>query len=245
MIELLDTSPDVQVPAAEYARLLGFPRDHVLEGRSRELANSARDWYAEHGRPWIYVREAESLQLTGDLIVMERAVFSSGRLQKQLIDSDAHLAILFAVSAGPEAEAEAQKLWRDEKPDEYFFLEVFATAVVEQLVVSVGAHLCDLLERKGMSVLPHYSPGYQHWDISQQPKLLNLLKRRQQLELETLESGMLRPKKSLLGVFGVARQTQRTRRLTDLMPCQNCSLVRCQYRRVPWARESQLMEINR
>ena len=28
-----------------------------------------------------------------------------------------------------------------------------------------------------MAVLPHYSPGYPEWDIGQQPRLLDLIRR--------------------------------------------------------------------
>ena len=34
MIELVDTFPDVNVQPAEYKRLLGYPADHVLDGRA-------------------------------------------------------------------------------------------------------------------------------------------------------------------------------------------------------------------
>ena len=44
---------------------------------------------------------------------------------------------------------------------------------------------------------------------------------------------MLRPKKSLLAVFGLTRHIDRVRRLTDLVPCENCSFLTCQYRRSP------------
>ena len=39
--------------------------------------------------------------------------------------AEAHSVILVAVGAGPEAEEEARRRWEDEKPDEYFFLEMF------------------------------------------------------------------------------------------------------------------------
>ena len=42
MFEFLDSQPQVDVPEAEYIRLLGFPREHILRDRSRELANWAR-----------------------------------------------------------------------------------------------------------------------------------------------------------------------------------------------------------
>ena len=50
MIELVDTLPDINVQPAEYKRLLGYPRERVLSGRARELAEWARAWYAKHGR---------------------------------------------------------------------------------------------------------------------------------------------------------------------------------------------------
>jgi hypothetical protein len=70
--------------------------------------------------------------------------------------------------------------------------------------------------------------------------LLELIRRtrRQSLPapLDALESGMLRPKKSLLAVFGLTHAVERVRKLTDLVPCQNCSLSNCQYRRAPYER---------
>ena len=64
-------------------------------------------------------------------------------------------------------------------------------------------------------MLPHYSPGYPEWDIDEQPRLLELINRARPatpMPLEVLESGMLRPKKSLLAVFGVTRHVERVRR---------------------------------
>ena len=53
--------------------------------------------------------------------------------------------------------------------------------------------------------------------------------------VEVFDTGMLRPKKTLLAVFGLTRHTDRLRRLSDLVPCENCSFGPCQYRRAPIA----------
>ena len=50
--------------------------------------------------------------------------------------------------------------------------------------------------------------------------------------MEALESGALRPKKSLLAVFGLTRKTEGVRRLTEVAGCESCSLAACQYRRM-------------
>jgi hypothetical protein len=240
MIELVDTLPDVNVQPAEYKRLLGYPADHMLDGRARELIDWARSWYIRHGRPWVYARHAENLAIENGSIEIDGASFISSRLQTTLQQADSHAAVLVAVSAGPELEAEAQKLWLEEKPDEYFFLEVYGSAVVEHLTTMTGARLCAWAETHDQAVLPHYSPGYPEWDIAQQASLLNLLQQTGQPALpnkiEVLETGMLRPKKSLLAVFGLTNHTDRVRRLTDLVPCESCSFIPCQYRRTPYGR---------
>src|SRR5215210_5661437 len=136
MIELLDTLPDINVQPAEYKRLLGYPRERVLSGRARELAEQARAWYAANGRPWVYARQAESVAFDNGSIKIDGTPFISKRLQSTLQQAE--------------------------------------------------------------------------WDIAEQPRLLDLIRRAPAKTLpsavDVLESGMLRPKKSLLAVFGLTRQ---------------------------------------
>ena len=243
MIELVDTCPDVNVQPAEYKRLLGYPRDWVVRDRARELVDWARRWYSQFGQPWVYAREADSLEILKDAIRLNGSAFVSSRLSQTLRDAGAHGAVVVAVGAGPELEVEAQRLWQEGKPDEYFFLEVYGSAVVEHLVTMTGARLCAWAESRQMAVLPHYSPGYPEWAIDEQRGLLDLVNRARHqmspLMLEVLDSGMLRPKKSLLAVFGLTKHMDRVQRLTELVACENCSFMTCQYRRSPYRRAPQ------
>jgi len=225
---------EVHVQDAEFHRLLGYPRGKQPEGRAAELAEWARSWYAEHGRPWIYSREAGSLALADGAAHIDGVPFTSPRLTDTLDRAGAHGAFLVAVSAGPELEEEAQRHWRAERPDEYFFLEIYGSAVVEHLTTIAGARLCAWADPQGLAVLPHYSPGYPEWDVLEQPRLLQLMAAELPHPLDVLESGMLRPKKSLLAVFGVTRHTDRLQPLTQLIPCENCSYTPCQFRRVQY-----------
>ena len=138
MTEWIETNPEVEVQTAEYQRLLGYPPGYVMEGRARELADWAREWYAVHGRPWIYAREAESVGTGGASVNIEGVRFHSGVLRRRFERAAADGAVLAAVSAGAEVEQEAQKLWQEEKPDEYYFLEVLGSAVVERLTKMTG-----------------------------------------------------------------------------------------------------------
>lgn len=239
-IELAGTLPQVNVLPAEYVRLLGYPRGHELEGRAGELADWARRWYGTNGRPWFYARQAASFEFVGDCILIDGVAFTSKRLKATLEQAEAHSVILVAVGAGIEAEEESRRRWQEEKPDEYFFLEMYGSAVVEHLTTATGARLCDWAEHNGMAVLPHYSPGYPEWDVAEQPRLLDLMKHTRNevfpSQVEVFESGMLRPKKTLLAVFGLTRHTERLQRLTGLVPCESCSFGPCQFRRSPYRR---------
>ncbi len=238
MLELIETRPEVNVQEPEYRRLLGFPRNYSMQGRVRELADSARQWYAEHGRPWFYARQINALELANGKVRIGGTEFSSRRLHHQFAEAQADSTVLVAVSAGTECEEHAQQLWRESKPDEYFFLEIFGSAVVEHLVTIASGHICGWADRNGAAVLPHYSPGYSGWDISDQIGLWNLIRQngahRLEGKLDVLETGMLRPKKSQLAVFGVTRHLEKARSLARLIPCENCSLPKCQYRRAPY-----------
>ncbi len=239
MIALADARPAVQVDPVEYVRLLGYPRGHRLDGRAAELAAEAEAWYAEHGRPWIFAREAAALAPDSGGVRLDGVRFASPRLRQTLVDAGGHGAVLVAVGAGPELEEEAARRWRDEKPDEYFFLEVYGSAVVEHLVTHVGARLCGWAEAQGVAVLPHDSPGYPDWDIAEQACLHRLLTASSEVlpgQLDVLDSGALRPKKSLIAVFGLTRHVERLTHLRDLVPCERCAFAPCQYRRAPYRR---------
>lgn len=240
MIELANANPPVDVDPAEYKRLLGYPRERALSARARELVRHASAWYAAHARPWTYSRQAGRLEIVNGSVVIDGTPLYSRRLQTTLAQAGADSAVLVAVSAGAEIEQEANRAWQEGKPDEYFFLEVFGSAVVEHLTTRAGAELCAWAEGEGLAVLPHVSPGYTGWDMADQPRLLELIPRSGGRalpgQLATLDSGMLRPKKSLLAVFGLTRHTDRVAGLRELNPCQSCAFHPCQYRRAPYAR---------
>lgn len=238
LVEWSDASPRIEVDPAAYHRLLGYPAGVAPEGPADELALWARAWYGDHGRPWMYARAVASVAVEAAAVRLDGVAFGARRLAKMLRESRAHAAVIVAVSAGPELEHEAAVRWRDEKPDEYFFLETLGSAIVERLLVEAGARLCAWAEPRESAVLPHDSPGYAGWDVAEQGGLLALAARTRAVpwpgRLEALESGALRPKKSALGVFGLARQGGENIGRLSSVPCHNCPAASCQYRRAPY-----------
>lgn len=238
MPEWIEQHPDLSVDEREYKRLLGFPHDFVLEGRTRELVEQSRAWFATNGRPWIMVRTVDDLSLRSDRVFVDGDPLSSPELFRRLRESRAEGAAVAVVSAGRECEEHARALWNEGKPDEYFFLEVYGSAVVEHLIAQAAFLLCDWADGEGKAILPHYSPGYPGWNIADQQRLLACIQRNSGEswpgDIRVMDSGMLVPRKSLLALFGIAPISETTRRLTEMVPCERCSLPRCNYRRVPY-----------
>lgn len=236
-MESYDTRPTYDVSAVEYHRLLGYPPGHEPGERARELMAAAREWYARHGRPWVYLRAA-ALQVSDDHLSLNGVEFHSRRLQEHLRTHGAVSAVLLAVSAGPECEAHARQAWDEARPDEYFFLETYASAVVEDLVARSSGRICELAGQGGLMAVPHYSPGYSGWDVAEQPRLFEVithgLSRPFPGPLDVLASGMLRPKKSLLAVCGLAPSQPRAPAAPVPTPCENCAFSPCSFRRAPY-----------
>lgn len=232
-----DPRPVFAVSHAEFGRLLGLPAGYEWNERTRELARWAREWFAAHGRPWVFTRRAATLAWDGARVAVDGVSLRGPALQKRLRDARATGALLVAISAGPEAEAEARARWLADKPDEYFFLEVYASAVVEALAVAVGARLCAEAEARGEVVLPHYSPGYPGWELADQPALVELIRRSDwpaEVKLDVLPTGQLAPKKSLAGLFPIAPKSARVLSAAELIPCEACVFAPCDFRRAPY-----------
>ncbi len=218
----------------EFKRLLGLPPDYELTENMVNLSQWARDWYAKNGQPWIYSQEVENFEINEDHLIIDSYPLYTKEFRKRLVSGRAHSVILVAVGAGPEAEQEAQIQWKNECPDNYFFMESYASAVVEALIAEASGQLCAWADAKEMAALPHYSPGYKGWELKDQKIIYDIITAKNpsiSQEIELLSSGMLRPKKSQLAVFGLTRDLSRAKNLQELVPCTYCSLLKCQFRR--------------
>ncbi|HVO72853.1 MAG TPA: hypothetical protein VMT35_02420 [Ignavibacteriaceae bacterium] len=235
---LKDYRPEVNVSEAEYKRLLGYPYNHQLEGKARELADWARIWYSQNGNPWVYSILLDNLRFENKLVKIEDIELSSKTLYNQFQKTGTGKAVLLIASAGKECEGEAFRLWKENKPDEYFFLEIFGSAVVEHLTSVSGYFLCDWAEKNNSRVLPHYSPGYTGWRIEDQNELWKLVENyKTELpgEIDLLDSGMLNPKKSMLALFGITGQIEKAGSFPEYIPCKSCTFNTCRYRRSPYS----------
>ena len=240
---LLVSTPDAaalvaDVEPQELKRLLGMPRNRPLDGELAARAEGARSWFAAAARPRILARRAEVAGIEGDRVRLAGTGELAGRaLVERLAAGRAHAALAVAITAGAEIDAETDRLWASDRPDEAYFLDRLGTAVVEQLALRATTWLCREASASGETALPHLSPGCGAWELDQQRPLWSWLTAgaaaSEIAPFEILDSGMLKPKLSLLAVIGLTRVGAA---VTSSSSCRACDLVSCSFRRAPFAR---------
>jgi hypothetical protein len=221
------------VSDAEYKRLLSWPRSRELQGDLLASANRARQWYIDHGQPFVASVRKEIIQISkGEIRLADGPTFHAEDLTERFSNGHAHALIGIAVTAGKEVSEKVAKHWQEGRPDEGFFLDRFAAAVTEHLVHWSSAFLCREMERSHETLLQHHSPGCGHWNLSEQHNLMRLFSCTAQIgPIKLLPSSALDPQYSLLAVMGV---THHKFAGTEKSICTICELQLCDFRRAPY-----------
>ena len=227
------------VSERELLRLLELPRARELEGELGARADQARAWYAERGRPFVGARRIDVEHASPATVMLAGgSQLRSTALAGDLRETRGHAVVVLAVSAGREVAAEVSRAWAEDRPDEAYFLDRFAAAVTEALVLQAAAAECRTASGAGETLLPPHSPGCAGFEIGDQQRLMALLgatpagERLALGPIELLPTGALDPPHTLVAVLGVTR-----RRLTATTPedlCRRCALDPCSFRRAPW-----------
>jgi len=210
---------------ALFRRHLGLPACAELDERLETLVDQAKSWYTRHGEPWTEARQVSVERIVDDVIHLEdQQQLSSALLAEGLAGAEAHALIVVAISAGRAVEQQIDLLWKSGHVDEAMFLNAYAIATVEHLRWRAGDLLRRSLSESGTTVLPHYSPGYDGWDLADQARLYRLFLRHgdsASLPLELLPSGGLIPSKSTLAAFGITHRTDFDEDLDAYWSCRS------------------------
>jgi hypothetical protein len=205
-----------------------------LTDSATDVSQRARAWYEANGKSWEYLRQRRIVRLEPDRVLLEDGnTLTSATLAERLRKTGCYALILAAFSAGQEPDEKVASLW-DDAPDEAYALDAYASAVVEQQVRDTLTQLNAWAQPQGIAVLPHYSPGYTGWDLADQAVVLASLRDPDTPlpgPLELLPSGMLRPRKSMLAVFGLTRVANPATLGAPVSACGGCDLAGCDYRR--------------
>ena len=154
----------------------------------------------------------------------------SATLATRFREAGCHAVYVLAISAGEGVDAAIKAHWEADRPDEAYALNAFTAAYIEERMELEGFRLCKAVDGEGQMLLPHYCPGYDGWDVSENGVLSRVL---DAPGLQVLPSGQLLPQKSMLAVFGITAHPERVS--SGQIPCTGCSLLDCRLRRAPFA----------
>ena len=198
------------VPENDYLRLLTWPLNRPLSAPLQQRARGAREWYAQHGRPFLAARRLSITALGLDRVTLETGdVLTSVALAERLRALEAPALAVVAASSGSEATVLAERMWADGRPDEGFFLDRLAAGVTETLLQRARSLLSDPTVAAAEYASPHLSPGSAEWDLADQSILMRLLADTDPVvcgPITLLDSGALDPAHSALAVYGLARR---------------------------------------
>jgi len=221
---LMTIEPNLQTE--ELLTLLGGAKGHRMSGslgrKVRALKTKVRGLLA----PRLYYRTATLTSESKDTVRLDsHIVFKSNKLSKTLKDSDE--SVCFVGTIGRGVEREINRLMRDNSLAEAYIVDALGSVAVENMVEQFQRHMDKKYKKQGKSVTLRFSPGYCDWPITEQKKLFRVFNS-QEIDVDLLDSCLMRPRKSISGIFGVAPNTG-----SPYNPCVQCKKFDCEARRDP------------
>jgi cobalamin-dependent methionine synthase I len=162
--------------------------------------------------------------MDNDVVQLDETVeFTSAKLARTLKNADE--IVCFVGTIGTGVEHEINRLLGKQKLADAYILDAMASVAVENMI----DRFHDLMEKRfgeeDRTVTFRFSPGYCDWPVTQQKKLFNIFDTKE-IDVELLDSCLMKPRKSVSGVFGITPQESES-----YNPCRDCPTRRCESRR--------------
>jgi len=223
--------PKIKITKDEYIRSLGCPSHYIPDTETEKLMDEAAKWYKENDSPWVFLFSFTEIIIRKNSVSLDGQVFNSDKLANIYTDAGVSSVYAAALSAGSYCEEKLGELKKNGLLQEQYFLDAYTSAVINNLTQAASDKVSESVG-PGKTVLPHYGPGYTGWSLEQQYLLWELFARFTGFKdkLGITESGMLKPVKSMLVIYGVTDCCELTGEVT-VSGCNNCSLPECSYKK--------------
>lgn len=223
-IQLMTIEP--RLNTEDLVTLLGGTKGHPLSGSLGRKVRALKSKVRGLLNPRLYYRTAKLRTNSKGTVCLEKdIVFKSNKLSKTLQDSDE--SVCFVGTVGKGVEGEINRLLRDNSLADAYIVDALGSVAVENMVEQFQHRMDSRYRKQGKSVTLRFSPGYCDWPVTEQKKLFRLF-HRQEIDVDLLDSCLMRPRKSISGIFGVAPTTE-----SPYNPCVHCKKLDCEARRNP------------
>jgi cobalamin-dependent methionine synthase I len=160
----------------------------------------------------------------GTVHLDDAVVFRSAKLSKAV--RDAEEIVCFVGTIGFAIEKEISRLLDEHKLSEAYILDAMGSVAVEDMVEQFHQGMAAKCRDESKTVTFRFSPGYCDWPITEQKKLFSVFDA-EKIGVELLDSCLMKPRKSISGVFGIAPPGSARHN-----PCRHCREKNCKARRV-------------
>ncbi len=185
----------------ELARLFGGSRSSRFSRSTKTKIGDMERILIDRMEPSIYYlnRQIDSIN-KGSVHLQGGPVFKSTKLSKTM--KQCGEIICFIATLGNGIGNEIKGLMDENRLSEAYVLDAMGSVSVENMVERF--HKRESAKYKGemKAITLPFSPGYCDWSLRDQKKLFNLFNSNQ-LNVKLTESCLMKPRKSISGVFGV------------------------------------------
>lgn len=214
-----------EVEESKLAKLLGGKKNQELPKSIRSKLPVLEDKFNSLIKPSIHY-------LILDFKAMEKGVIQIGGVTEfesknlSVVMKSAEKLVCFISTLGVRLEEEVGVLMQDNALSEAYIIDAMGSVAVEDLVGKFQQTIKNECERVGKTVTLRFSPGYCDWPLTEQKKLFSLFEP-EEIPVQLLDSCLMKPVKSISGVFGIVPQG-----LALYNPCRHCDDKACKARRM-------------
>lgn len=208
----------------ELAKLLGSRNKKSLPMSIKKKVQTARQKLKRLIKPSLHYRIVKPSVMDIDVVQLGETVeFTSANLANTL--TNAEKIVCFVGTIGTGVEHEINRLLSKQKLADAYILDAMASVAVENMIDRFQDLMANQFSAEHRTVTLRFSPGYCDWPVTQQKKLFKIFDPKE-IDVELLDSCLMKPRKSISGVFGITPQESES-----YNPCRDCPTRRCQSRR--------------
>ncbi|MGQ8337182.1 vitamin B12 dependent-methionine synthase activation domain-containing protein [Sunxiuqinia sp. A32] len=158
-------------------------------------------------------------------IVANDVVFKVGKTICKELTGATKLAF-FICTAGQTISKKSAELMKGEDPVFGYVYDVLGSVIAEAVADKIQHIIKEEVNQTGDKITNRYSPGYCHWNVSDQPNLFSLFNGSTG-GVSLTPSYLMTPVKSVSGIIGIGQNVK----FRDYQ-CSLCNLQNCIYRNV-------------
>jgi hypothetical protein len=212
----------------DLARLFGGGKVSRISRSVQKKMKKLENLFTKFLKPALYYQRKKIISIRQGTIHLEGGVtLSSPKLSKTM--NGCEEIVCFVGTLGRGIEAKIRNLMGKNNLSEAYILDAMGSVAMESIVEKFHRRMKDRFASKQKGITLPFSPGYCDWPLTDQKKLFALFDS-MDVGVKLTDSCLMKPRKSVSGVFGVTPSHGSTP--SGLYnPCSRCAKQDCIARR--------------